>query len=260
MGYGKLWIWGWFGYKIWFGDGPNLWVMGLYGLRQVWVMKGSTVDIIFPDRPASTDQDDDSRRWLKRSKRLVSSTHRPNLLFKNEAVRCGIYSWATCYPTVSAGRWQVFSLTIQLTKFHHTIMRFLSIFALACTVVQAVSALPVFNPTRYAIFITFHIFQCWRAYVHIIISDLIAHDDLYIGAEHLEARGKGHQHKDSKKHVSPPPSPVTFLKENRTHSPKNNLDRLKLHGQKRKNVEKWHQDVVTKHMKTVKGAHTAEIV
>jgi hypothetical protein len=44
MGYGGLWVMrGRFWCKFGFGSRKNLWVMGGYGLQEVWVMRGSTV-------------------------------------------------------------------------------------------------------------------------------------------------------------------------------------------------------------------------
>ncbi|KAF8149181.1 hypothetical protein B0H34DRAFT_735234 [Crassisporium funariophilum] len=41
-----------FGSKLRFGGGSNLWVTGVYGLSQVWVMTGSTVATQNLDPPA----------------------------------------------------------------------------------------------------------------------------------------------------------------------------------------------------------------
>ena len=100
--------------------------------------------------------------------------------------------------------------------------------------------------------------------LHITISDPTVRNNLYTFSSHdtelLEVRAKSHQNKGSKKHVPPPPPSVTFSKDNSKFSPKNHLDELRLHGKKREAVEKWHKNVVAEHMKTVKDAHSAEIM
>ncbi|KAF8155422.1 hypothetical protein B0H34DRAFT_713210 [Crassisporium funariophilum] len=121
-------------------------------------------------------------------------------------------------------------------------MRFFSLFALACAGLQAASALPISNPD----------------------NDRVARNDLSTvfsvssrDTQLLEARNKN---KDTHKHVPPPPPAVT-LEKNKSlpHSPHNTLDRLNLHGDKRKAVVDYHTKVVEDHMKTVPGAHSAVI-
>ena len=67
----------------------------------------------------------------------------------------------------------------------------------------------------------------------------------------LEARGK--------KYVPPAPEPITFRKGG-PHDAGNHLDKLSLYSNKRKATEDFHKKVVSEHMKSVPGAHTAEIV
>jgi len=44
MGYVRLWVIRmWFGWNFWFGGPPRVWVIGDYGLSEVWVMGVSTV-------------------------------------------------------------------------------------------------------------------------------------------------------------------------------------------------------------------------
>ena len=97
----------------------------------------------------------------------------------------------------------------------------------------------------------------------VIISDPTAYDDSYAfsrDAQLLEARGKKAPNKHIKKQAPPPAPLVTFRKGEGPHLPDNHLKRLNLVGKKRKAVEKWHIDKVAEHMKTVKNAHSAEIM
>jgi len=121
-------------------------------------------------------------------------------------------------------------------------MRLLSVLATACAMLVAASALPV-SDSPYDI----------RAY-----NEFNSYSSREV--ELLEARGKKAAHRDSKKHVPPPPPAVTFVKGTNRHYPDNHLNRLQLHGDKRKAVEKWHVNLVHEKMKTVQGAHSAEIV
>jgi hypothetical protein len=119
-------------------------------------------------------------------------------------------------------------------------MRFFSLFTFATLAFSAVSALPVSRS-----------------------NDIVARDDMYPVSsrefEVLEARGKGKQHKGSKKHVPPPPPKIKFEKGVSAHSAHNHMDRLHLHGDSRKQVENYHRKLVEDHMKTIPGAHSAVI-
>ena len=92
---------------------------------------------------------------------------------------------------------------------------------------------------------------------------VVARDDVYPFSreiEVLEARGKGDQHKDSKKYVPPPPPKVTFdTSADNRHRPDKTLDKLDLHGDSRKKVEDYHKNLVADHMQTVPGAHTGVV-
>ncbi|KAF8157278.1 hypothetical protein B0H34DRAFT_859798 [Crassisporium funariophilum] len=119
-------------------------------------------------------------------------------------------------------------------------MRFSTFVALACVGLHAASALPVFT----------------RAYERVVRDDLstVSSRDTQL----LAARTPPH-HKDTKKHVPTPPSPITFEKGVSPHSAHNDLDALHLHSGKRKTVENYHKQVVGDHMKTVPAAHSAVI-
>jgi len=88
---------------------------------------------------------------------------------------------------------------------------------------------------------------------------IMARDDLYfVSAREIELL-ETRDHKETKKYVPPPPPKVTFEKGVTRHSAHNTMDRLDLHGDSRKAVEDYHRNVVTEHMKTIPGAHTAVI-
>jgi hypothetical protein len=116
-------------------------------------------------------------------------------------------------------------------------MRFFSLFTFATLAFTSVSALPVLRS-----------------------DDIVARDDMYPVSsreiEILETRGS---HKETHKHVPPPPPKTTFEKGVSSHSAHNHMDKLDLHGKSRKAVEDYHHKVVQDHMKTVPGAHTAVI-
>jgi hypothetical protein len=118
-------------------------------------------------------------------------------------------------------------------------MRFFSLFTFATLAFSSVSALPVLRS-----------------------DDIVARDDMFVSSreiEILEARGKDHQHKETHKHVPPPPPKVTFEKGVSSHSAHNHMDKLDLHGDSRKAVEDYHRKLVEEHMKTIPGAHSAVI-